>query len=125
MLYPTSTKPFEHSSIFKFEIFYLRPVLFLESERFIDSPLVNSLPFLVRINLLILRTFPLILNPHLLNGWNELTFSVWIDSHSEQEWIVLYEKSMTKYANEIQAKNETVYCSEYVILKKMLSIKSS
>ena len=113
---------------FKFEFihsikFMNRPGLFQDTLNFMDKSVISTLPLVVLMNLLCLRTYPLILCPHILNGWSETIFSNWIDTHSDTEICELYERSLDKYALDIQTKNGKEYCPEYTVLKSLCQKK--
>jgi conserved oligomeric Golgi complex subunit 5 len=93
----------------------LRPLLFLETARLAEPARTTSLPPLVVLHHVLVRSpIPL---PHTLHGWQAPEYVRWVEEHSEEEALTLVEGGIAHWEkmSEAEGRDPAV---EYVALAR-------
>ena len=96
---------------------FVRPLLFLENSLLASPAHTASLPPLVVLHHILVRS-PISL-PHTLHGWAEAEYVRWVNEHSEEEAWSLVESDLSHWEQIAEAEGtDTGVASEYVKLAR-------
>jgi hypothetical protein len=82
---------------------------------------IKTVPKIILLHLLFLRSEGKIVLPHLLANWTEAQYGDWMDRNDEKELNILYKRALDHYASQVSARGETQYCPEYPLLRNILA----
>lgn len=102
-----------------------RPMLYLATSQFMDSPLRASVDIYTTIHQLFARAHSDLKLPHVRFAMRESEYVTWINSHTLSEWIALIGETLRIYEEEMNRKGAREFAPEYPVIVRLLDKASA